>query len=348
MKITHGNYELFAINYLEGKLSPVEAAAFLAFLNENSDIAEEFDRIRKISPLSISAEKSFDFSYLRKDINSLEINENNFEEMCIGFHEGDLDKKTKERLIAYIGNNKQKLQKFELYKNLRTEPDKSIVFSNKSILKQKEPVTINFRRVAILSAFAAAAMLATVFMLRYQPSAQQENQFVETVNSHNKENTIKDVQLPIDSSSNKLANKSTRIIQAEKKLTRKAENELLAVVDTNNADDDIILISMIESGTIPVKSHYSTATIELKSVTRAILPEAQPLAIEQLKVKGTSLYAKATQITVNEIIQTGIKGINNMVEGDLKFESQTDDKGRMVEFALSSENFNFKRKVRSN
>ena len=53
-------------------------------------------------------------------------------------------------------------------------------------------------------------------------------------------------------------------------------------------------------------------------------------------------------LTANNLIQRGIKSINSIAETDLGFESKTDKKGRITEFALSYETFKLKKKIRNN
>jgi hypothetical protein len=346
MKITRANYEIFAVDFLEGKLTPADAAEFLAFLKSNADIADEFEQIHRVSALNLTPGNLPDFSYLHKDLNSLEINTNNFEEMCIAYHEGDLNEKSQNKLKSFIGNNTQLLQKFELSKRAKISPDLSVTFRGKSGLKQKEERVLNVRRIILISSFAAAASLATLFMLRQQSNSNNTNQIVLT--TIHKNNAIKDspssfiTKTPLVKKSvltNGQNNSSISIIGKEDQI-------MIAVVDTaDSGSNSDILISMIESGPIQNTLNYAVS-IDMKSSSGNT--SQMPSGIELIKETGTTLYAKATQITVNEIIQTGIKGINNMVEGDLKFQSETDSKGRLTEFALSSESFNFKRKVGSN
>ena len=43
VKINRENYALFAVDYIDGSLNSVQAAAFLSFLDENPDLKEEFN-----------------------------------------------------------------------------------------------------------------------------------------------------------------------------------------------------------------------------------------------------------------------------------------------------------------
>jgi hypothetical protein len=348
MKITRTNYEIFTVDFLEGKLTPADAAEFLAFLDNNADIAEEIGLIRNFSATSNIAEVLPDFSYLHKNLNSVNIDTANFEEMCIAFHEGDLNAVSQKRLIDFIGNDKQLEQKFNLAKKVKINPDYSITYSGISNLKQNDARVIRLRRIALISTFAAAASLATLFMLR-NSADNSGNSPIANVTSRQKVNpqTNTIISHPSANHASPISKHHYRTSLAVVDTTKDA-NIQFAVVDTSSSENPAdIRISMIEAQPIENSIDFAEIDIKVKPYNTAI-PEQMPAGLELIKETRTSLYAKASQITVDQVIRSGIRGINNMVEGDLKFQSETNNKGRITEFALSSESFNLKHKFGSN
>lgn len=347
MKITRNNYEILAIDFLEGKLTPTDAAAFKAFLEKNADIAAEIERIRNISIASLHEQPKLNFSFLKQNINDLEINPANFEEFCIAFHENDLTENNRQKLIAFIGTDARLQKKFDLFQRVKIIPDKSIKYFNKTGLKHKEASTINFRRIVLISSFAAAASLATLFMLRLPSESKENTQLVrseslETIPAQTISNEKNSVEIEPRKSN---VQERASVLKSTKRNIN--ETTVIAVVDTANTEDADIRISMIEPALIENTLNYADISVTIKPY-KGYTVEQPATGIDIIKETGTNLYSRATRITAAEIIQTGIKGINSMVESDLKFEAQSDDKGRMTAFALSSESFNFKRKVGSN
>jgi hypothetical protein len=348
MKITCNTYEIFAVDFLEGKLNPADAADFLAFLDNNADIAEELRQIKKNSTASNILESLPDFSYLQKNLNSVEIDNNNFEEMCIAFHEGDLNAISQKRLIDFIGNNKQLEQKFNLAKKVKINPDYSVTYSGKSSLKQTDARVVRLRRIALISTFAAAASLATIIMLR-NPADNSENSRSASVISNQTVNPVANTTINQPSAkyaapfSKPFSQTALAVVD-----TTKETGIQVAVVDTSSSENpEDIRISMIEAQ--PIENSIDIAEIDINiKPYKTSIPVQKPAGLALIKETRTSLYAKASQITVDQIIRSGVRGINNMVEGDLKFQSETNSKGRITEFALSSESFNLKHKFGSN
>ncbi|MBN2485284.1 MAG: hypothetical protein JXB34_04880 [Bacteroidales bacterium] len=351
MRINADNYEIYALDYLEGTLAQELVAPFVLFLAENPDIAELLNYMREL-PLPTSQNgKPANFSYLTKNINTLTISESNFDEMCIAFHEGDLDTAMQQNLLAYINGNPKKQNIFSKYRQARLNPDKSEVFEGKKMLKKRTSADTGIRRIALISTFAAAASLATLFMFRNTNPVTQPSVISSVAVDHKK------VPALIIPDTATVAEK-IKITENLKKVSHFSKTQvnnkptMLAVVDTaSDNDDGIIIISSLVPRSMRIENIYLQR--EIASINPQINLTGQktlsePAFRNPIREKGVNIYAKASQITINDVIQTSINGINNMVEGDLRFESQTDERGRLTEFALSSETFNIKRKIGSN
>jgi hypothetical protein len=75
---------------------------------------------------------------------------------------------------------------------------------------------------------------------------------------------------------------------------------------------------------------------------------APEIALTAIQNKSASLLAKAGNLTLNNVLKKSVDGINQIAETDLQYNSETDDDGKITVFALSSERFNIKRKIRNN
>lgn len=89
MSINKNNYETYLIDYLDGKLSPVQVSEVLLFLEQNPGIKREFEELDSVKELE-QAPVSFDASFLKKPAYP-EIKEQ-YEHLLIGELEGDLSK----------------------------------------------------------------------------------------------------------------------------------------------------------------------------------------------------------------------------------------------------------------
>ncbi len=348
MNINRHNYEPYALDYLDGILTPVEMASFMAFLAENQDISKEIEALREnLTTLPISS-KSVNFSFLKKNISEIPMNDNNFEEICIAWHEGDLSPDYLEKINCFIANDQKKRKTFNDYGKLKLIPDRSIIFKGKSTLKKQKSV-ITLRRTVLIASLSAAASVAVFFILNNSKgtNAIEIANYTQTIlNQYHTE-----LYRPMVQSSQKMkTNTITIVTDKHKRIEHTAQkqniNTGIAVFDTNNPPIDIVELKKIEP--VIIETNTNTNELAIRDISKTNKRKTEPEIIEKFITKGAGLYAKANTLTLNEVISTGINGINQMTETNLKFHSKSDNKGNIVEFALSSDNFIFKRKVDHN
>lgn len=354
MELNRHNYEAYAIDFIEGKMSPSVAAAFLAFLTDNPDIAQEVELLRDFDTDTNMPPIKQDFSFLKKDYNNMKLDSNNFEELCIAYHEGDLNENMQNRLIEFIHNNKERQKIFNTYKQLKIVPDQRIAFGSKRSLKQKNVVWLNTKRIALISTMAAAS-LAMVFIFRINNSVESKNQgiaqtnktkveLVEVSTSENVDSQVI-VQQPKEKIEKQIQENNRKI---SLKQVEESSSTLIAVV-SDSADSEVIRLARIEPKAIQIESRTEIPALPIsKEIAMKKTAKEEQNTIEEIRDKTNILVTRASQLSVNSIIKSGINGLNNIAETDLSYKSQTDDKGRITEFALSSETFNIKRRIRNN
>jgi hypothetical protein len=346
MMINRLNYEQYVIDFLEGKLSKSDTLLFNEFLNKNSDIALEISNLQIHSFSLKDNVPSVDFSFLQKDINAQSIDDSNFEEMCIAFFEGDLNLEAGENLKRYIKNFPACKQKFEKYKKLKLVPERTIVYNNKNQLKHTPEIYFVPTRPVIIGILAAAASVA-IFLLFQTPV---RNILLETplqtsfTHSNNEQTNSK--QKPVLTIPTARMDKVTpHTPPGNLNTSPYAKQPLLAVADsTGSEEDEFIRISMIEPTTVTENQEM------LQDMKLHFNPEYKPATLSKpnkmlaFREKSRRFINKARHLTVNEVIETSIKGINSIAETDLRYIAQTDEKGKIKELELSTDNFNIYRK----
>lgn len=102
-KINRNNYEIYFIDHFDGRLSAAEESELQAFLEHNPDLKRELE---DFEILEVPQEKT---TYPRKE--SLKkniqpsltgITDDNFEDYCIAYYEGDLNKQEQQALLLYL------------------------------------------------------------------------------------------------------------------------------------------------------------------------------------------------------------------------------------------------------
>lgn len=133
-KINRNNYEIYLIDYLDGKLNPLLMDEIHSFFQENPDLKKEFENISsiKLNPDKIVYEEKI---ILKKYISKSIVNESNFSDFCIARFEDDLNADEIKALDNYIKENPTKKPEYQLFALSRLETDTSIIFENKRKIK---------------------------------------------------------------------------------------------------------------------------------------------------------------------------------------------------------------------
>lgn len=355
MEINRENYEIWAIDYLEGKLSTSESAEFILFLAENPDLSVELDTIRELTiPLHEPVEK-VDFSALKKDFSDTSLSADSFEEYCIAYYENDLTTEQVTDLLAYVKISAKNQYIFDTYGKTIAHADESIRFKNKHLLKKATQIKwgINQKRVYAGFAIAASVLLLFTFsvLLRNNTTPQEmisseshpvnelpQKIFTDPLGSAE---VAKDViafsETAVQSSS---LTPQTQGLEINTKATE--------VFDTNEVQDVFIPASRLQLSTIPnaTDENYIVLNQPLYSFHRSS-DKASKVIIESLELSGYNTVASVKRINFDLILRKSVNGINQVAETDLQYNSETDDDGRLLAFALSSDRFNIRKKFRN-
>jgi hypothetical protein len=138
MKINRNNYEIWFLDYFDGRLNPGQVKELMEFLELHYDLREEFDNFENVS-LSPAKHIVFDAKdSLKKNqvIPVGDINEKNYEEFFIGDIEGDLSKMQSEQLIIFLEKNPSLKKEYDQFSKTKIVPDNAIIFDAKQSLKK--------------------------------------------------------------------------------------------------------------------------------------------------------------------------------------------------------------------
>lgn len=133
MSIDKNNYELFLMDYLDGKLDANEVSEVLLFLEQNPEIKAEFDGIATINIADL-AEVSPSFEHLKqKEFVHIK---KEFESLLVTALEGDLTTAESVKLKKGIQLYPELLKEQELFAQTLLKPDYAIIYTEKKSLKR--------------------------------------------------------------------------------------------------------------------------------------------------------------------------------------------------------------------
>lgn len=177
-KINRNNYELFFVDYFDGKLNHHQVADLMLFLAQNPDLDKEFNEYRHITLESENISFN-DKNSLLKDENS--ITGSISDDTLISLLENDLQPKDKYLLTQEINNNTDLAKDYKLYSLTKLTPDYSIKYQDKDALKKQLKIYPAQRNLQIYSYAASILILFLFSFLIYNYNSSPDNNTQNTV-----------------------------------------------------------------------------------------------------------------------------------------------------------------------
>lgn len=178
------NYEEFALDFIEGTLSPEMHRSFEAFLLLHPAIAEEIESMQAFELPALDAELSEEFKQnLKIEITpTAGIDESNYEESFALAVDKDLNPELAKNTLRFVDANPALASDYIAYQRTKVQPDLSVVYTDKSALKQPISLWAAYRTPIMRVAAAVTLIVGISSALRfsneeiYQPrSGNQSN-----------------------------------------------------------------------------------------------------------------------------------------------------------------------------
>ncbi len=157
MKINMNNYEAYLLDYEEGNLDKIQTQELMLFLKQHPGLYD-FDSATETPTLEPDKTHYPDKAALMQpDIVPLgEIDESNYEERFIAYHEHTLSEAQRQQTEAFLLQNPSLTKEFRLYGMTKLNADANIVFKDKGSLLKK---TVKFGTTARIVSIAASMAL---------------------------------------------------------------------------------------------------------------------------------------------------------------------------------------------
>jgi hypothetical protein len=207
MNIDRNNYEMYFLDYLEGRLTTDETAALLLFANENPDLKELLEGEEMISLVPDEKISFFPKSALKKNsVSDIEnksgvssnnsisgealrdsINEGNYEECMIRYYENELEEVEKAELANFLKDSPTYIKEFELFGNTVLKADAAILYPHKNRLKRKLILLPQTKKIFAIVSVAASVLLFSTLFLKYinQPDLKVKTNLLAGRNDYN-------------------------------------------------------------------------------------------------------------------------------------------------------------------
>ncbi len=329
--INRHNYEAFLLDYLEQNLSPNMVAELMVFLEQNSDLKEEFDELQAFEVLEPTSVLFDNKATLKKDA---------LENLMIAEIEGMNTSQESKTLKYILKADKTAKNDFKLFQQTKLK-SKKVIFKDKEALK-KEAAIIPLRW---FKNAAAAVIIMTILIQGIDDGSTVDNQFqMATFNPVpiSKElfivkettNEIKTTSADVVSVKNKkpfISKQKTPLVGVE------VENPTKQLAVNNVAEKDSIVIlptalkkeeKVLANNTKEQAPVLTIGGFLKKEATKKILQEETANTKQPLEIVVADLAAKVA----------GKKG---------GMKKNKNDEGEVKEYALSIGKFSISRKVKN-
>lgn len=170
IEIRSDNYEIYALDFIEGKLDSASREAFEEFLLLHPEVAAEMEDLAQFT-VELE-EENFNSENLKKGaLLSEDLNLDNAELYFTAYHEGDLTKQEKDKVADFLKHHPDKKNDFIQLGLLRFQADSSIQFPLKRQTKKAVPL-FYLRSVYRIAAILLLAFALGIFLLNPKEEMQ--------------------------------------------------------------------------------------------------------------------------------------------------------------------------------
>lgn len=357
MKPDRANYEIWLIDFLDGKLSHDQVNQLSAFLVANPDIREEFE---ELSQFKIIPHYSSFPSKTKIKRSASELSQTQFELLCIAAVENDLSAEQKDELEFILSENQEKRKIFGQIKRLRLVPP-AVKYTGKSAIR-KLTITQKAIRLSVIGLSAAAGLTILISLFNQPAFRSDEFRYVKAVSNVADSNRIKKNPDNIASANNSGEKKKFLNTESENQpsslrpsVSEEMKNIPEKSVDGNSSgfarDLAISKIDFIKEVTVAEEElNITLASINTPDVSVLSLPEVSNLNKFIAKVFRENIYKSPTPETGSlkayEIADAGINGLNKLFGLEMSLQKKRDEKGELKTLRFNSRFLKFSAPVK--
>lgn len=254
MNINLNNYEEYFLLYADNELSGEEKYAVENFVKQFPEFEEEFNMVKLTINLPDESVRLMDKSFLLKNEASSFIDENNYEEVFVLYHDNELSDEQRSETEKFVNQHPELKVEFELIGKAKLTPEASVVFPDKKVLYRKEKAG---RVIPITFWKAASAAVLIGFGLWFSTSYfnAQEGERALSVRENNTKLQVPKEQIVVpktvtDKENTALSSTKVKIIEEEKRDNNKEEkgNE---IIQKKKGNSNTIAKSDLENKKLP-------------------------------------------------------------------------------------------------
>jgi len=352
MNIDRTNYEIFFIDYIDGKLNAEEVNQLKSFLKSNADLQEEFEMISNNEPLLYAENIEFEGKNGLKKIfipKNAPISTNNFSDFVIAEMENELSMNESFQLHQFILDNPQFEKEYELIHFTKLKPEYDIVFEHKNKLKKRTKYKGIVRSITYTTAMAASiALMVTIF----NKANDYDNTTFGKLSAQVNENTIISNNTTVDNSIKEIKNTAVNKNNTTTYVVNESKNEAViekTKIEKINAIDYKVEVEkptqVNTTKPIIVADLFDYKDFNEQNEILAENNQAPRKDIGSIKNWMITAFKKNVlgknvsheeNLNAWDIANVGLSEISKVVNKDYTFEPKYADNGRLVALGIKN------------
>ncbi len=344
MAISRYNYEIFLVDYLDGKLSPSMSADLMLFLEQNPDIKKELEGLNDVVLVNESTPYPNKFELKKKSFSKNGI-DNEMDFLLIAAIEGILTDDEKRKLDKELTLNDKRKTEYHLYQKTIIQPISEKEYPDKASLKRVPIIPIRYSTLRRAAGVAASVgLILGIYTLG-------ESVFNNSLKESPNRNIVISANHPIKTTPQELLSEGSVIVTRTTNRyqeTNSSEPDRLDTVSKNETirREEIIptRITLIESKEIVIRKYSQFEQIALYIETH---PNNNRLSKIEPNSYSENCLAKANvrEIGVFEIIQYGVQSFGKLIGKDIRLNANKDKNGKIEKIKFESSLFAFSTSV---
>ena len=165
MQINKSNYEIFFIDYLDGKLSDIQVDEFLDFLKLHPELKEE---LKSLSDFKLPVDE-ISFSGKEKLMKAEESASNSFDYRAAAFIEGDLSINDEKAFVEELDTDPSKEKEFDLMMSTKLQKE-TVAYPFKDELYQKSKIRLLYWSSRVAAIIVLLILIGGVFQMTNIPN----------------------------------------------------------------------------------------------------------------------------------------------------------------------------------
>ena len=298
MKINRNNYEEYFLLYADNELSQAEKNEVEIFVKQNVDLEEEFNMIKLTINIPDEMVSMPDKLLLIKNASLSFINENNYEEIFVLYHDNELTNEQKNETEDFLKINPQFATEFELIRQSKLSPEENIVYPGKKQLYKKEKVgriiPLIFWRSLAAAIFIGFGLWIALSYFNQQKSTRTMalNENVKSLPALVVNNDI--VEKPADKEKVDATSFSIKEQNGNEKNDNNLKEEQKNIISRRNESRNVIVKAEVKEKILPEEN-----AIQIKPDNRLEMTAfTEPINNEPDKIERTKI-----KIPTNDIVQ---------------------------------------------